>query len=148
VSLAARLEAKTERITETGCWLWMGNTTRFGYGMIHRGGGKHIVLAHRASYEVHKGPIPEGKQLDHLCRVRCCINPAHLEPVTNRENARRGLTGKINHRNARKTACPKGHPLTPENVYFNARANGRVSRRCKICTLANNRASARRVTFH
>src|SRR5208282_1570897 len=65
-----------ERITETGCWIWMGS--------LHKGYGPH-----RESYELAKGNIPAGLQLDHLCRQKTCVNPAHLEPVTCRENIRR-----------------------------------------------------------
>lgn len=71
----------------SGCWLWAGADNGVGYGKFR---GKY---AHRISYEMNRGPIPNGMHLDHLCRVRCCVNPSHLEPVTNAENARRGLCG-------------------------------------------------------
>lgn len=71
----------------SGCWLWSGADNGVGYGKFR---GRY---AHRISWEMHKGPIPDGMHIDHLCRVRCCVNPEHLEPVTNRENARRGNTG-------------------------------------------------------
>jgi hypothetical protein len=72
----------------TGCWLWTGYVDRHGYGQFK---GAKQGSAHRWSYEYHAGPIPEGLQLDHLCRVRSCVNPAHLEPVTCRVNVSRGL---------------------------------------------------------
>lgn len=75
---------------EKGCWLWQG-TLRAGYGRVKIGG--RLQEAHRASYEHHVGPIPEGLVVDHLCRNRSCINPAHLEPVTEMENIRRGEQG-------------------------------------------------------
>ncbi len=70
------------------CWVWVARLNRNGYGRLHHGGCER--MAHRLSYEVHVGPIPDGLLLDHLCRVRCCVNPAHLEPVTHRENTLRG----------------------------------------------------------
>ncbi|KKN74894.1 hypothetical protein LCGC14_0386430 [marine sediment metagenome] len=96
------------------CWLWRGVTSQ-GYGRSPiRCDGKYIyALAHRVAYEELVGPIPEGLQLDHLCRVRNCVNPAHLEAVTSGENTRRGDTGK---NNAIKTHCPKGHPYDEENT--------------------------------
>jgi hypothetical protein len=79
--------------------------------------------AHRVAYELFKGPIPAGMDLDHLCRVRCCCNPDHLEPVTRKENLRRGLNGQ-------KTACYKGHPYTPENTYYRANTG---KKQCRLC---------------
>lgn len=79
----------------TDCWLWMGSLDGHGYGQIQTGrvsvNGHHAPdKAHRVSYELHVGPIPEGLQLDHLCRNPSCVNPKHLEPVTNQENTQRG----------------------------------------------------------
>src|SRR5258708_2755438 len=76
------------------------------------------------------GPNPSDKQMDHLCRVRSCCNPLHLEPVTASENTRRGLPSVAAAFHRAKTHCPQGHPYTPENLYF--RSNGRW-RRCKAC---------------
>lgn len=69
-----------------GCWEWVGTITNSGYGSLSDSGQ---VLAHRFAYELLVGPIPEGLQIDHLCNVRNCVNPAHLEPVTGLENMRR-----------------------------------------------------------
>jgi hypothetical protein len=82
------------------CWLWTGTIANNGYGHIYREGGP-LMTAHRLSYEVHVGPIPDGLTIDHLCRVRHCVNPDHLEPVTVAENNRRG-------REARKAAQVTG----------------------------------------
>ncbi len=76
----------------TGCWLWIGSTNTRGYGRIYVNGKTRP--AHRLCYELLRGSIPPGLHLDHLCRVPCCVNPAHLEPVTCAENIRRGQTGK------------------------------------------------------
>jgi hypothetical protein len=96
--------------TET-CWLWLG--ARGGHYGSYYSDGKS-VLAHRFAYEALVGPIPDGLQIDHLCRVRLCVNPAHLEPVTQRENILRG-TGPTAV-NARKTHCPKGHQYDEGNT--------------------------------
>src|ERR1043166_7685871 len=86
----------------SGCWLWTGAIkTVTGYGYIWT--DKRVASAHRAAYESLVGPIPDGLQIDHRCRIRCCVNPAHLEPVTNVENQRRGLRGELT------THCPAGH---------------------------------------
>lgn len=75
------------------CWVWQLYKVGAGYGRMTVAGRQ--VLAHRHYYEQHVGPIPEGLELDHLCRVRCCVNPAHLEPVTHAENQRRGIRAKL-----------------------------------------------------
>jgi len=99
-------------VTESGCWLWEGNCNPKGYGRFMS--GRKTFMAHRFVYELLKGTIPEGLQLDHLCRVHCCVNPAHLEPVTGRINTLRGI--EFAAVNAAKTSCPQGHPYTPDNI--------------------------------
>jgi len=105
------LERFHEKISENpnGCWVWNGNRNPDDYGRFWLDGKK--ILAHRFAYETLRAPIPPELELDHLCRDRGCVNPDHLEPVTHAENIRRGLTGKVNHRNARKTHCLRGHPF-------------------------------------
>lgn len=99
------------------CWPWKMSTQPSGYGQTWN--GERVLYAHRVAYELAIGPIPEGLVLDHLCRNRRCVNPAHLEPVTNAENIRRAA--------ALITHCPYGHEYTPENTRI---ADGRS---CKTC---------------
>lgn len=111
----------------SGCWLWMGTLTTKQYGsMVRKRDGKW-VRAHRWSYEHFKGPIPEGLVIDHLCRVPCCVNPDHLEMVTNKINSLRGVSFVAV--NARKTHCKRGHEFTSDNTLVTALGN----RNCKIC---------------
>ena len=108
----------------TGCWLWESATTR-GYGVIHIAGG--VQYAHRFSYEHFVGPIPKGLSIDHLCRTPLCVNPAHLEPVTPRENTARGIGPSA--KAARTGICKSGHDLVGDNGY--RRTNG--MRGCHAC---------------
>jgi hypothetical protein len=98
------------------CWLWVAGTNAKDYGVFVVDG--RDCLAHRFSYELHVGPIPEGLQLDHLCRVHNCVNPDHLEPVTPGENSRRGSRkrGNAGIREREKTHCIYGHPFDEENT--------------------------------
>lgn len=101
------LERLWERVDKTEtCWVWTGPTTD-GYGVIGAGGrGGATLRTHRVAYEALTGPIPDGLEVDHLCKVRNCVNPAHLEPVTSAENLRRAF--------ADHTHCPRGHELPPK----------------------------------
>lgn len=110
---------------DTGCWNWTGPLRGKGYGVLHINGKRFI--AHRWFYERLVGPIPLGLCLDHLCRNKRCVNPAHLEPVTNRENVLRGIGETA--QNSAKTYCPKGHEYTPENT----RIGHHGSRQCREC---------------
>lgn len=121
-----------QKVVKTeSCWLWAATRTRAGYGHIKGDHGK-LVLAHRLSYEWAFGPIPEGLEIDHLCRVTSCVNPAHLEAVTPLENMRR-------RRNA-KTHCPQGHEYTAENSL----TDWRGYRLCRICRNKVSAAGKRR----
>lgn len=124
-----RFWAKVNK-TET-CWLWTASTINTGYGQFHATGGRGtvMVLAHRFAYEQIVGPIPAGLQLDHLCRVRRCVNPSHLEPVTPSENALRAS------RLTRGFPCPRGHVRSPENT--SVRPDG--SRYCRDCNREQGR---------
>ena len=114
----------------TGCWLWVGVVTHDGYPYWGTTGNKKIY-AHRFIYEQQTGPIPEGFTLDHTCRVRNCVNPAHMDPCTLKENIARGDYGW----RARQTHCKNGHEFTPENTYLDAKGgrNGGGRRVCKSC---------------
>jgi hypothetical protein len=104
--------------------LWIGSIRKDGYG--HFSIGKKILLAHRAAYQYFIGPLPSNLSIDHLCRVRCCVNPQHLEPVTTRVNILRG-TGFAGI-NSRKEKCSRGHPF--DKVW---RSKNRMVRACSIC---------------
>jgi hypothetical protein len=114
------------------CWLWVGATVPAGYGRFGPG------YAHRWSYEHHVGPIAPGLEIDHLCRNRSCVNPAHLEAVTHRENMRRSDTPMG--ANARATHCKSGHPLTGDNL----RVERNGCRRCVECRREYERQRSRR----
>jgi hypothetical protein len=146
----------------SGCWLWIGSRNRDGYGRIGIGGDLSPAQVHRFVYEILVGRIPDGLELDHLCRNPCCVNPLHLEPVTHQENGRRKkgkkhLTCPSGHPYAngnfrpegtsRRTQCwecfrqwqdtmihcRRGHPLSGDNIWiYKFRKNG-IRRVCKAC---------------
>jgi hypothetical protein len=125
--LLCRLLALT-CVTRDGCWIWMGSKNNGGYGKIGRPrSGNRGVSVHRASYELLVGPIPAGYQIDHLCKNTSCLNPAHLEAVTPRENVLRGNT--FARHQAAQTHCVKGHPLSGDNLYRHPDG----SRKCRAC---------------
>jgi hypothetical protein len=110
------------------CWIWLIRTSKSGYGLFNV--LRKNCLAHRFSFELLKEKIPKNMTIDHLCRVRNCVNPDHMEVVTLKENILRGNTrGAMN---AVKTHCPQGHPLSGENVKIEHRGNGEM-RRCLTC---------------
>lgn len=125
-----RFEAKIAYEPNCGCWLWLGHLNNNGYGRFQASEkAKGTYYAHRISYEHFNGEIPDGKQIDHLCRVRCCVNPKHLQAVTHQENLGRRLHGP------RKLHCGNGHPFTEENTYTDPKKR----RRCRICFRALNK---------
>lgn len=125
------MDTFTQKIDFSGdCWVWTAAVNSKGYGIFSVDGSGR--LAHRISYERGMGPIPEGLQIDHLCRNKLCVRPAHLEPVTNEENSRR--------RWETYTVCGKGHELTPDNVRIHRRTNGPETKECRTCTVARSQA--------
>lgn len=107
-----RLARLTKKDGATGCWVWQGHTSD-GYGRVSVGG--HNRRAHRICYELMVGRIPDGMEIDHLCRNRACINPSHLEPVTKAVNIARSSPYRVP-ANSRKTHCPKGHAYAGDNL--------------------------------
>ena len=128
---ARRFWSKVSLDTPDSCWLWQGWRNRDGYGHYsHCEGGSK--LAHVIAYRLQVGPVPKGKQLDHVCRNRACCNPTHLEPVTARENVLRGIGFAARH--AQATHCLHGHEFTPENTRFANLADRKYPRRsCRTC---------------
>lgn len=126
--LTERLRERIKIDPETGCHLWIGGRSSSGYGAIYIDGQNRGV--HRVRYELERGPIPPGLHIDHLCRNPACCNPAHLEPVTPRENILRSPVAPPA-LNAVKTHCPEGHELAGDNLDSHALKHGR--RACKEC---------------
>lgn len=123
-----------------GCWLWRGGTSR-GYGTFWNGTTTSKV--HRWSYEFHKGKVPKGLELDHLCKTKNCVNPDHLEPVSHLVNMQRadcsiaGEHFKISQ--MAKTHCPKGHAYFGDNLILKIGVNGGQRRICRACLSESNR---------
>lgn len=127
--------SRVERGATDECWLWAGATTSYGYGIFYNFPDHPPRHAHRVSYELEVGEIPEGLTIDHLCGVKKCVNPGHLEPVTQSENTRRFYR--------QMTHCKHGHEFTPENTltYVDPR-DGYRRRKCRACHRASDRRQA------
>lgn len=139
-SLEERLWTKVRKSSEPdGCWLWTGSSSS-GYGYIGLTRQRRTRRVHCVAYELTYGPIPEGTEIDHLCRVTLCVRPDHLEAVTHRTNVLRGEGPTA--RNAQMGTCARGHPFDLLNTYW--RSDG--GRRCRACKRlnANRRRSERK----
>lgn len=132
LSLREKIEHYSIPEPNTGCWLWLGAVMKNGYGIASV--KSKNVLAHRLSYLQFRGVIADDMVIDHLCRVRCCVNPDHLEAVTTAENLRRGT------RQRPQQFCRRGHPMTDNNVLFDSPK----VRRCKTCARMRAKAFWRR----
>jgi len=136
ISPEERFWSKVDQGDANACWIYKGKINNKGYGMFTVR-GKH-VLAHRFSYALTKGPIPEGLSLDHLCKTTRCVNPGHLEAVTQRVNVYRG--NGFSSSNKSKTHCPRGHAYTPENTIIREPDGWR---QCRECTREKDRQRIR-----
>jgi hypothetical protein len=132
IPAADRFWPKVDKDLSSGCWNWTASLVTGGYGGF-ADDQLRPVRAHRFAYELLVGPIPAGLHLDHLCRNRRCVNPAHLEPVTNPENVLRGEgpTAQL----AQRTHCKNGHPLSDENVLLTSER-----RHCRACSRERRRS--------
>lgn len=139
VSLRSRFWSKVDASGD--CWLWTASLIPAGYGQFYMktpDGRDTMARAHRVSWEFLVGEIPDGLTLDHLCRVRHCVNPDHLDPVTRGENLLRSHA-TITRQNQEKTHCPHGHPYSGENLYVDPSGG----RRCRTCAESRDRARVR-----
>lgn len=130
-TIRERIERFVSPEPNSGCWLWTGAENGAGYGQMYTGWDgerRSRGYAHRLAYEAFRGPIPEGMELDHLCQNPGCVNPAHLQPVTQAENMRRFA--------ARRTRCRAGHLLEDAGVISNG-----PRRTCGECKRISRRAS-------
>jgi hypothetical protein len=124
-------------LNERGCWIWNGGHFSGGYGSFRLDGRAQYV--HVLLWEAINGPVPEGLELDHLCRTPACCNPKHLEPVTHKINALRGVS--VPAQNARKDTCKRGHPLDPMPEW---KGKSKGWRFCRVCARDQGREWARK----
>lgn len=134
ISTVLRVIPKLEISQDSGCWNWRGSTITGGYGQVSH--HDRLTLVHRLMYMVFVGPIPDGLEIDHLCRNGSCANPAHLEAVTHSENC---LRGEVGHRPPLEF-CKRGHRMTESNTRINT-SGGRVCRECDRVRCRRTRAA-------
>lgn len=145
----ARRSVFADRGYQTPCRIFTGCLLPSGYGLTHTeapDGSLRKAVVHRVVYEHHHGPIPEGLQIDHLCRQRDCHEVTHLEAVTGRENRRRGTNADAQRaRHAARTHCIRGHEFTEANTIVTTKANGYVVRNCRTCRRRADRERKRQM---
>lgn len=143
-TLFDRFWEKVDKNAANGCWLWTASLDTKGYGQIGISYDRK-KRAHVVSYVWSKGEVPEGKEIDHLCRNRACVNPEHLEAVSHRENCLRGPSeNMVLHRSGK---CKRGHLMTPENTWVSTKiykGRGGPKRQCRICHAARSLERYRR----
>ena len=123
--LFSKIKKHVSMESDSGCWIWKGSLTYGGYAHLTWNGT--LWVGHRLIYEIFKGPIPPGLELDHLCRVRRCVNPDHVEPVTHKVNVLRGLG--VTAEAAQATHCPSGHSYDETNTLW-SKDKRRYCRQC------------------
>ncbi|MBN9472299.1 MAG: HNH endonuclease [Bosea sp.] len=136
-SFAARFWAKVDKRAPEECWRWTASVNEHGYGRIATDRRRGPVLAHRASYEMHYGSLPEGKIVRHKCDNPRCVNPGHLVAGSHAENTA-DMMRRGRHHSATVTSCPKGHPYLPGSYYQYS------GRQCRACSLARADQQRRR----
>lgn len=139
--LQERFDSKWVPEPNTGCWLWLGGLTSCGYGAfapVNKG-----EKAHRWAWMLYRGPIPEGMVIDHMCRVRSCVNPDHLRVVTPTQNTLEN-SASLQSQNAKKTHCKNNHLLAGDNLYVNKHKDGTEARACRTCKRVSDLTGHRR----
>lgn len=135
-----KLQKCPDKTLEGDCWIWTGTKMPNGYGQIGVNNASRLV--HRVSFTLANGPIIEGMEVDHLCAIRDCFNPDHLEQVTHQINVARGNGGK---RARETTHCPKGHPYDKENTRYAKYRSGKIKRVCRTCESARKKERRKRI---